>query len=84
MSDGVVGVLGPHAEMVGELLEWWEDVASGRSSSQLVTVRTDRDWGTDVVAGLLVDAVAAGQAAEPPDLWRRFGVPERRAGWPRA
>ena len=68
MSDGVVGVLGPHAEMVGELLEWWEDVASGRSSSQLVTVRTDRDWGTDVVAGLLVDAVAAGQAAEPPDL----------------
>ena len=59
MSDGVVGVLGPHAEMVGELLEWWEEVASGRSSSQLVTVRTDRAWGPDVVAGLLGEPVGA-------------------------
>jgi hypothetical protein len=60
LESGVVGSV-VHAALLGELIEWWEDLLDTRIGSQAVILPVPQRWGRSTILHALHDHVQADQ-----------------------
>jgi tetratricopeptide (TPR) repeat protein len=56
------GESGRHAELAGELVEWWEDLCQAHTGSRVVLVAVPPGWGRTTVLDRLAEAAGADDA----------------------
>ena len=56
------GGSGRHAELAGELVEWWEDLWQAHTGSRVVLVAVPPGWGRTTVLDRFAEAAGADDA----------------------